>query len=58
MATFGVDNQNKFNFKMPVEGERYYVNVIAKVQSKYEEEAEFIPYKPTELYITSRSFMS
>jgi hypothetical protein len=31
MASFNVDQQNKFNFKMPAAGERYYVNVIAKV---------------------------
>jgi hypothetical protein len=34
MASFNVDHQNKFNFKMPAAGERYYVNVIAKVQSE------------------------
>jgi hypothetical protein len=58
MANFDTEGQNKFNFKMPNAGERYYVNVIAKVSSQFEEEAEFIPYKPTELYIPSRSFLS
>jgi hypothetical protein len=43
---------------MPLAGERYYVNVIAKVQSVNEEEAELIPYKPIELYIPARSFLS
>lgn len=58
MASFNTDNQNKFNFKMPVAGERYYVNVIAKVKSQSDEEADFIPYKPIELFIPARSFMS
>jgi hypothetical protein len=43
---------------MPIAGEHYYVNVIAKVQTVNEEEAELIPYKPIELYIPARSFMS
>ena len=58
MASFNTEQQNKFNFKMPIAGERYYVNVIAKVQSVNEEEAELIPYKPIELYIPAKSFMS
>jgi hypothetical protein len=58
MASFDVENQNKFNFKMPIPGERYYVNVIAKVKSEMEEEAELIPYKPIEIYIPPRSIFS
>jgi hypothetical protein len=58
MASFNTDGKNKFNFKMPNTGEHYYVNVIATVKSQFEEEAEFIPYKPVELFIPARSFMS
>ncbi len=58
MANFNTDQANKFNFKSPVPGERYYVNVIARVQPENEEEATLIPYQPLEIYIPEKTFMS
>jgi len=58
MASFTTEDENKFNFKLPLSGERYYVNVIARVKADQEDEAEYIPYKPIELYIPSKTLMS
>ncbi len=58
MAQFETANRNTFIFKTPVAGEKYYVNVIARVQSPEEDEAELIPYQPIELYIPEKTFLS
>jgi len=58
MASFQTDNVNKFSFKTPISGERYYVNVIAKVHAPGEDEAELIPYVPVEVFVGSRTYLS
>lgn len=58
MASFPTEQANKFNFKAPVAGEHYYVNVIARVQAANEEEATLIPYQPVEIYIPVKTLMS
>ena len=58
MAQFETSNRNTFLFKTPVAGEKYYVNVIARVMSPEEDEAELIPYQPIELYVPERTFLS
>lgn len=54
MANFDAKGETKYNFKVPQEDQRYYVNVIAKVLPEDELETDLVPYKPMEIFIPSR----
>lgn len=43
--------------KTLVEGQRYYINVIAKIKATPDSDPEFVPYNPIEIYIPMQSHL-
>ena len=59
MANFDAYFETSYNFKTtPVEGEKYFINVFAKIHHENGAEAELIPYVPIEIFVPKSMAMT
>ena len=51
-------NKTSFLFKKALEGETYYVNVIAKVRTSPDEDHSFVPFTPIQIFMPAQSLLT